>query len=82
MARQMTLVELQRCLAPLHCNRCGHDFDGAKVHVIRRLPDASVFKCPSCRREGDDRPDGYGGFKRVDVAQIERLRDLGVDWRV
>lgn len=47
--------------APYRCTRCGHIHDAGKVEVIARYSDCSVWRCPSCNAQIDDRPIGWGG---------------------
>lgn len=48
-------------LAPGRCTRCGHVHDSGPVEVIARYADCSVWKCPRCSAQIDDRPIGWGG---------------------
>lgn len=49
---------------PMRCTRCGLTHDAAKVTVVQRYSDCSVWKCPGCKALIDDRPGGYGGAVR------------------
>lgn len=46
---------------PVRCLRCRHVHDGGKVEVIARYADCSVWECPGCGSQIDDRPKGWGG---------------------
>lgn len=37
------------------CDNTGQPFDLSKVTVTKRYSDCSIFKCPRCRKEHDDR---------------------------
>lgn len=51
---------------PMRCKWCHAVHDAAKVEVLQRYADCSVWKCPSCGIVGDDRPIAWGGsFERV-----------------
>lgn len=53
-------------LAPGECTRCHYLHDSAKVEVVARYSDCTVWKCPRCGSHIDDRPVGWGGsFKPV-----------------
>ena len=49
---------------PYQCTRCGHVHDGASVTVVARYTDCSVWQCPKCKSQIDDRPIGWGGSAR------------------
>lgn len=48
-------------LAPVRCKWCHQVHDSAKVDVLRRYSDCSVWKCPNCGTRIDDRPESWGG---------------------
>jgi hypothetical protein len=54
---------------PMRCVPCGHVHDAAKVTVVQRYTDCSVWRCPRCGSLIDDRPRGWGGSaERVNPA--------------
>ena len=50
---------------PVRCTKCSRVYDLAKVTVIGRYTDCSVWKCPGCRCTVDDRPPGWGDHHYV-----------------
>ena len=46
---------------PVLCRWCSHVHDSAKVTVVQRYADCSVWRCPACDNLIDDRPEGWGG---------------------
>jgi hypothetical protein len=73
--RQQYLALLIRGMfAPVRCT-CGHVYDLAEVEIIARHTDCSVWRCPGCRRQVDDRGDsGWKPFK--DYTRLNK-DDLG-----
>lgn len=51
---------------PTRCLRCGHVHDVALVTPTGRYSDCTMWRCPKCNAEIDDRAGGYGGSERVD----------------
>jgi hypothetical protein len=49
----------------VRCRHCAHVHDAAKVTVVQRYKDCSVWRCPSCDVLIDDRPYAWGGSERV-----------------
>lgn len=52
-------------LAPARCLRCGHVHDASKVEPTARYADCTVWRCPRCKAQIDDRAGGWGGSERV-----------------
>lgn len=50
---------------PIRCRHCAHVHDAAKVAVVQRYADCSVWRCPGCNVLIDDRPHAWGGSERV-----------------
>jgi hypothetical protein len=50
---------------PVRCRHCSHVHDAAKVTVVQRYADCSVWRCPGCGVLIDDRPHAWGGSERV-----------------
>lgn len=46
---------------PVRCRFCSHVHDSAKVEVVARYADCSVWRCPGCKAQIDDRPRAWGG---------------------
>lgn len=44
---------------PVQC-RCGHVYDMGAVTVTGRFTDCSVWRCPGCGVDTDDRIEGWG----------------------
>ncbi|AWN07758.1 hypothetical protein HOT31_gp087 [Microbacterium phage Hendrix] len=55
------LGEIEQMSFPMRCMRCQHVHDTAKVEVVQRYADCTVWKCPRCGAHIDDRPIGWGG---------------------
>lgn len=47
---------------PVECLSCGNVHDAAKVTVTATYADCSMWNCPGCGRQRDDRPAGMGGI--------------------
>lgn len=47
-------------LAPVECQFCMQVHDSAKVTVLQRYSDCSIWKCPNCGTRVDDRPEPFG----------------------
>ena len=62
------VVDVRGMFAPVQCVRCGNVHDSGPVEVIARYSDCSVWKCPGCGSQVDDRPVGWGGS----VYQLDR----------
>ena len=59
-------------LSPVRCRYCAKVYDLAKVVVVARYTDCSVWRCPGCDRQVDDR--GESGRKSFsDYDRIERV---------
>lgn len=52
---------IEGMLAPVRCKFCHQVHDSAKVTVLQRYSDCSVWKCPNCGSRIDDRPEQWGG---------------------
>jgi hypothetical protein len=48
------------------CKWCGCVHDTGKVTVLARYADCSVWACPGCGAQIDDRPAGWGGSYPVE----------------
>ncbi len=48
------------------CKWCGCEHDTGKVTVLARYADCSVWACPGCGTQIDDRPAGWGGSYPVE----------------
>lgn len=48
------------------CSKTGELFNIGKVEVIGRYSDCSLFKCPSCRKQHDDRVAWNQGNRTID----------------
>lgn len=46
---------------PVECRFCHEIHDAAKVTVLQRYSDCSVWKCPNCGVKIDDRHEAAGG---------------------
>lgn len=46
---------------PVRCRWCEQIHDAAKVTVLQRYMDCSVWQCPNCGQKVDDRPEAAGG---------------------
>ena len=51
---------IEGMLAPVECKFCLQVHDSAKVDVLQRYSDCSVWKCPNCGTRIDDRPQPLG----------------------
>lgn len=51
---------------PMRCLRCHRVHDAAIVTPTGRYSDCTVWRCPNCNAEIDDRAGGYGGAVRVE----------------
>ena len=58
-------------LAPYSCGACGHVHDTAKVEVVARYTDCSVWRCPSCKATQDDRQ-AWGFHSPGQARRIDR----------
>lgn len=47
-------------MAPVRCKFCMQVHDSAKVEVLQRYSDCSIWKCPNCGSRIDDRPQPLG----------------------
>jgi len=55
---------------PVRCCHCSRVYDLGSVHVVQRYTDCSVWQCPGCKLQVDDRCDsGWGG--RVDYVHLD-----------
>jgi hypothetical protein len=52
---------------PVRCTKCSRVYDLAKVTVVARYTDCSVWKCPGCGCTVDDRPPGWGDHHYVEL---------------
>lgn len=52
---------IEGMLVPVRCKWCQLVHDAAKVTVLERYSDCSVWKCPNCGTRLDDRPESLGG---------------------
>ena len=59
--RAATAVRTAPMRYPVRCKWCSHVHDAAKVTVVDRFKDCSVWKCPGCGNALDDRPERWGG---------------------
>lgn len=59
---------------PVRCRHCGHVHDAAKVQVVQRYSDCSVWHCPGCHVLIDDRPERLGGSPRVRAETLTPVR--------
>ena len=48
-------------MMPVECRWCRHVHDAAKVTVVQRYADCSVWRCPGCNVLVDDRDPRWGG---------------------
>lgn len=53
--------DLLEMKAPVQCKWCNVIHDSATVEVVQRYADCSVWKCPDCGVQIDDRPEALGG---------------------
>jgi hypothetical protein len=60
---------------PVRCLHCRTVYDMAAVQIVQRYSDCSVWRCPGCRLQVDDRClTGWGGRR-----DIERIHPRGLD---
>lgn len=58
LSRDFTMKDYVECLESgslAKCDRTGKFFNDRKVEVTSRYADCSMFKCPQCKKEHDDR---------------------------
>ena len=53
-------ASVEGMFAPVRCKFCLQVHDSAKVDVLQRYSDCSVWKCPNCGTRIDDRPEPFG----------------------
>jgi hypothetical protein len=46
---------------PAQCRHCRHIHDAGTVEVVQRYTDCSVWQCPKCKVQIDDRAYSWGG---------------------
>jgi hypothetical protein len=62
-------------ISPVRCTHCRHVYDLAAVSVVARYADCSVWQCPGCKLQVDDR--GDTGWKTTkDYVRVEEAPDL------
>lgn len=65
-------ADVESMLWPMRCLRCRKIHDAGKVTPTGRYSDCTVWRCPNCSAEIDDRAGGYGGAERVVIPVTER----------
>jgi hypothetical protein len=61
MREERAATTVQAMFAPVECRWCHRIHDSGRVEVIARYTDCSVWRCPHCGNQVDDRPEGWGG---------------------
>lgn len=54
-------VNLDAMSHPMRCKWCHKIHDAGNVEVVQRYMDCTVWKCPNCGRNIDDRHPDWGG---------------------
>jgi hypothetical protein len=61
-------------MSPVRCRRCGKVYDLKAVEVVARYTDCSVWQCPGCNVQVDDRGEhGDSAWGRQHYDRIERV---------
>lgn len=55
------MEDISEMMFPVQCKWCRHIHDAAKVKVLHRYYDCSVWRCPNCKVKIDDRHEALGG---------------------
>jgi hypothetical protein len=63
--------------SPVRCRHCGKVYDLGRVEIVSRRLDCSVWHCPGCNLQVDDRGES-GWTGRKDYDRLERVTG-GVD---
>lgn len=63
--RPVRWEDIAGMLHPMRCLRCYGVHDAATVQPTGRYSDCTVWRCPNCKAEIDDRPRPMGSAVRV-----------------